>query len=83
AAGISDSGEITDTTLAAAEQRSRMMAAANRSYLVADSTKFGRPAPIRIPRPESLTALIVDHAPPRQIADSIVAQGLEIIVAAQ
>jgi DeoR family glycerol-3-phosphate regulon repressor len=83
AAGISDSGEITDTTLAAAEQRSRMMAAANRSYLVADSTKFGRLAPIRIPRPESLTALIVDHPPPRRIADSIVAQGLEIIVAAQ
>lgn len=83
AAGISDAGEITDLTSAAAELRSRMLGAANRSYLVADRTKFGRLTPIRIPRPGSLTALIVDHEPPPKIAASLGAQGLEIIVARQ
>jgi DeoR/GlpR family transcriptional regulator of sugar metabolism len=81
AAGISEDGEITDFTRVAAEQRSRMLRAAKRAYLVADRSKFGRLTPIRIPDAELATAIIVDAMPASPFAEAFQARGTEIMVA--
>jgi DeoR family glycerol-3-phosphate regulon repressor len=80
--GLSHSGEITDYVRAAAEQRSRMILAADRAYILVDHTKFGRLTPIRIPEAERATALILDREPPTMMADSLARRGLHTIVAA-
>ena len=66
---------------AAAEQRSRMILAADRAYFLVDHTKFGRLTPIRITEAVRATALIVDREPPMLMADSLARQGVHIIVA--
>jgi DeoR family glycerol-3-phosphate regulon repressor len=81
AAGISEDGEVTDFTRVAAEQRGRMLSAARRAYLVADSSKFGRLTPIRIPNAELAAGLIVDSEPPEPLAAAFRERGTEIIVA--
>ena len=82
AAGISEDGEVTDFTRVAAEQRSRMLRAAKRAYLVADGSKFGRLTPIRIPDTERAAGLIVDIAPPASMSEGFQARGMDVIVAA-
>jgi DeoR/GlpR family transcriptional regulator of sugar metabolism len=79
--GLSHAGDVTDYVLAAAEQRSRMILAASRAYILVDHTKFGRLTPIRIAEAERAAALIVDCAPPPMMAESIEGQGLQLIVA--
>ncbi len=80
AAGISPAGEVTDYTRAAAEQRGRMILAGGHSYIVADSTKFGRLTPIRIGQAGAAAGLITDRQPPDGIADALAARGTRIIV---
>jgi DeoR/GlpR family transcriptional regulator of sugar metabolism len=81
AGGLSHGGEITDYVRAAAEQRSRMLLAAGRAYILVDHTKFGRLTPIRIAEAERAAALIVDRAPPVMMAESLERRGLSTIVA--
>ncbi|HEX8665716.1 MAG TPA: DeoR/GlpR family DNA-binding transcription regulator [Beijerinckiaceae bacterium] len=80
--GLSHGGDVTDYTLAAAEQRSRMILAASRAYILVDHTKFGRLTPIRIAEAERATALIVDRDPPAMMAESLERRGVQAIVAA-
>ncbi|MGO4724606.1 MULTISPECIES: DeoR/GlpR family DNA-binding transcription regulator [unclassified Inquilinus] len=79
--GLSADGEVTDYTRAGAEQRSRMAAAAGRAYFVLDHGKFGRLTPLRIPRLEAATGLIVDARPPAPTAEALERKGLELIIA--
>ncbi|MGU3537349.1 DeoR/GlpR family DNA-binding transcription regulator [Methylobacterium sp. A54F] len=81
AGGLSAAGDITDFTVLATEQRSRMLAAAAQPCIVADSTKFGRLTPIRLNPIPAGTTLIVDAQPPEPMADALVRRGLDLLVA--
>lgn len=80
--GLSPDGEVTDFTRNGAEQRSRMIAMAARAYFLLDSSKFGRLTPLRIPRFEAATAVIVDARPPQAICEALERRGPGLIVAA-
>jgi DeoR/GlpR family transcriptional regulator of sugar metabolism len=81
AGGLSHGGDITDYARAAADQRSRMIAAAGRAYILLDHTKFGRLTPIRIVEVGRAAGLIVDREPPKLMAEALAGRGLPIIVA--
>lgn len=78
--GLSPDGEVTDFTRSGAEQRSRMVATAAKAYFVLDSSKFGRLTPLRIPRFELATGVIVDVRPPQPICDALERRGPGLIV---
>ena len=79
--GLSPDGEVTDYTRIGAEQRSRMISAAPRAYLVLDRTKFGRLTPLRIPGFEAAAAVIMDVPPPLPILEGLLRRGLRAMVA--
>jgi DeoR family glycerol-3-phosphate regulon repressor len=79
--GVSPSGEITDYTRPAAEQRARMILAASSAYLVADRVKFGRLTPIRIGYAEAAAGLIVDCEPPVGLREALELKGMTLLVA--
>lgn len=79
--GLSPDGEVTDFTRNGAEQRSRMIAMAAKTYFILDSSKFGRLTPLRIPRFESATGVIVDARPPQAICEALERRGPGLIVA--
>ncbi|MBY0260670.1 DeoR/GlpR family DNA-binding transcription regulator [Methylobacterium sp.] len=81
AGGIAPSGEITDFAPFPTELRIRMLAAAERGYVVADRTKFGRMTPIRLTPIPAGTGLIVDAEPPVPMREALTARGLTVIVA--
>ncbi|KQP62180.1 DeoR/GlpR family DNA-binding transcription regulator [Methylobacterium sp. Leaf112] len=81
AGGISPDGEITDFAPLPTELRVRMLAAAERGYVVADSTKFGRLTPLRLAPIPLGTGLIVDAEPPLPMRDALSQRGLTLIVA--
>lgn len=81
AGGLSEEGEVTDYTRAGAEQRARMVEAAERAYFVIDRTKFGRLTPIRIANAGTATGFVVDVEPPRRMAGCWAARGQQVIVA--
>lgn len=80
--GLSPDGEVTDFTRHGAEQRSRMIAMAAKAYFILDSSKFGRLTPLRIPRFEAATGVIVDARPPQAICEALERRGPGLIVAA-
>ncbi|MEI6573373.1 MAG: DeoR/GlpR family DNA-binding transcription regulator [Alphaproteobacteria bacterium] len=63
AGGISETGEFTDFTRLAAEQRARMAAAAKAAYVLADHTKFSKRTPVPIPIAPPIAGLITDGLP--------------------
>lgn len=81
AGGIAPSGEITDFAPFPTELRIRMLAAAERGYVVADRTKFGRMTPIRLAPIPAGTGLIVDAEPRAPMREALTARGLTVIVA--
>lgn len=81
AGGLSEAGDVTDFTRAAAELREQMIASAGRAFVVADRTKFGRLTPIRIGGTERLAGLIVDAAPPAGIAEALATKEIRVAVA--
>lgn len=79
--GLSPDGEVTDFTRNGAEQRSRMIAMAAKAYFILDSSKFGRLTPLRIPRFEGATGVIVDTRPAPAICEALARRGPGLIVA--
>ena len=79
--GITDSGDVTDFTRTGSELRTRMIAAARSTAVVADHTKFGRTAPVKIAGLETVRWLIADAAPPRALRSTLEAKGLTVLVA--
>jgi len=82
AGGLTAEGDITDYSRAGAEQRRRMMAAAARSWVLMDRTKFGRLTPVRLDtggdRP---VGLIVDAEPPVAARRALTRRKIALIVA--
>jgi DeoR/GlpR family transcriptional regulator of sugar metabolism len=81
AGGLSQTGDITDFTRLAAEQRARMIASAAKAYVVADNSKFGRLTPIRITGTEQVAGIIVDARPGRALIQALARRGVRLLVA--
>ncbi|KAB1070287.1 DeoR/GlpR transcriptional regulator [Methylobacterium planeticum] len=81
AGGISAAGEVTDFALIPSDLRARMLASAERAYIVADRTKFDRLTPIRLQPIPRGTGLIVDAAPPPPMAAALAERGIEVLIA--
>ncbi|GJE18275.1 DeoR/GlpR family DNA-binding transcription regulator [Methylobacterium marchantiae] len=81
AGGLSMAGDITDFAPIPTETRIRMLASAERGFVVADRTKFGRLTPIRLAPIPPGTGLIVDAEPPEQMRNALIGRGLELTVA--
>ena len=79
--GISPEGEFTDYTRLAAEQRHVMMKSGQSVYILADQNKFARGTPVRIAPVAQIAGLIVDEAPPPQLARAFAQQQWPVIVA--
>jgi DeoR family glycerol-3-phosphate regulon repressor len=54
---------------------------ADRAIVVADATKFGRHAPVRVEAAGVIDTLVTDAAPPRDIADFLGEAGVRVLVA--
>ncbi|MCF6125278.1 DeoR/GlpR transcriptional regulator [Mesorhizobium sp. M7A.F.Ca.CA.001.07.2.1] len=78
---LSPDGEVTDFTRAGAEQRSRMIALAAKTYFVLDSSKFAKLTPLRIPNFQHAAGVIVDAKPQADIAEALARKGPELMVA--
>jgi DeoR family glycerol-3-phosphate regulon repressor len=64
-----------------AEFSREIMARAARTIVAADATKFGRRAPIRVAAPDEIGTLVTDETPPADIAASLAAANVEIVIA--
>lgn len=82
AGGLTPDGEVTDYSRAGAEQRRRMMAAAARTWLLIDHTKFGRLTPVRLEtaggRP---VGLVVDAEPPPAVRKGLARRRIDLVIA--
>ncbi|HBG98343.1 MAG TPA: DeoR/GlpR transcriptional regulator [Rhodobacteraceae bacterium] len=58
-----------------------IIAAAEQSILVADATKFGRAAPIRLTDPAEIDRLVTDAVPPSPIGAMLRAAEVEVVLA--
>lgn len=81
ASALTDDPWLMDYTRDAAEMRGAMLALARTPVLLADHTKFGRPAPVRIAEIDKVKHLIVDRRPGGTMAEGLQAMGIELIVA--
>src|SRR5436309_10894 len=78
--GFAEDGGMTDYSVLAAETRGKMILA-GRAYLLADSTKFARRTPFRVPNMDKCAGVIVDRMPDRALAAAWAAWDWNIIVA--
>lgn len=78
--GVDEEGCLTDYTRAGAATRSALLNAAERGFLMADSSKFGRALPSRIAGDGQAAGLLVDRIPPEPIASALAARGIRIMV---
>lgn len=76
--GFDEDGEPTDYSRAAAEMRGQMILS-GRTYLVADSSKFDRRTPFRIPHFSRAFGLIVDRAPSDRVSRRWKERGLTVL----
>jgi DeoR family glycerol-3-phosphate regulon repressor len=81
AGGLSADGQPTDVSRLGAEQRKRMIAAAQRAYFILESSALQRDMPVRIEGLDSATGIIVDRQPEQHVASAVSARGLEMLVA--
>ncbi len=64
-----------------AEFSREIMARADKTLVAADATKFGRRAPIRLAGPAAIHLLVTDAAPPPEIAETLAAASVELVIA--
>lgn len=64
-----------------AEFSREIMARATQTVIAADATKFGRRAPIRVASADEIDLLVTDAAPPAEIAESLAAASVRVVVA--
>ena len=79
--GLSGDVEVTDFSRTAGAQRVAMLAAAARSFFVADRTKFGRAGPARVTWSRPPAGFIVDAPPPEPLAVALRRRRIPVIVA--
>jgi len=81
--GVSAHAGLSTTNLQEAQMMAQMIESAQRTVVVADSSKFGRNAFAHIARLDAITALVTDTAPDPELAEVLTAAGVEIVVAAE
>jgi DeoR family glycerol-3-phosphate regulon repressor len=79
AGGLDAKGQLTDYTRAGAATRSALLSAAERGFMMADSSKFGLSLPSRIAGDEHIAGLLVDRVPPEPIASALAERGIKIV----
>ena len=79
--GLSDAGLFTDFSREGVALRDRMIEVASRAFLLADFSKIGTLAPVRLTRSAQAERLITDKKPPDAVFDTLVEQGLIVQVA--
>lgn len=72
---------LMDYTREAAELRAQMLASARTVVLLADRTKFGRVAPVKVANFDKVTHIVTDAAPPADLARGLRAFTAEVLVA--
>ncbi|MDX9860067.1 MAG: DeoR/GlpR family DNA-binding transcription regulator [Rhodospirillales bacterium] len=72
---------LMDFSREAAEIRGQMLAMARWPVVLADHTKFGRTAPVRVPNLERVRHIVVDKAPGGAFADALKRLDAEVLVA--
>ena len=77
-----DSTGITESSMPIAEMKKRMMAAARRTVLLVDRSKFGQRSFARIAGLDGIDAVVTDAEPSRDLRDALRDAGVELIVAA-
>jgi len=80
--GVSAQAGLSTTNLQEAQMMAQMIESAQRTIVVADSSKFGRKAFAHIARLDAIAALVTEIAPDTELADVLTAAGVEIVVAA-
>lgn len=80
AGGITADAFLTDYSRLAAEVRSRMIVTASTAVVVADHSKFGLVAPVRIRDFEKVRYLITELAPDKALRRALAARGPELVV---
>lgn len=79
---ISPQGLLMDFSREEGELHSLMIRSAQTVIVVADHTKFGRHAPVRVQSLERVTCLVTDRAPERPMAETLSSLSVKIVVAA-
>lgn len=79
--GITAKAGFTTTNLQEAQMMAEMIASAQRTIVVADSSKFGRSAFAHIVRLDAVSMLITDHSPDPELLDALAAAQVELAVA--
>lgn len=77
-----DAAGITESSIPIAEMKKRMMAAARRTVLLADASKFGQRSFARIAGLPGIQAVITDAEPEPDLREVLRNAGVELIVAA-
>ncbi len=72
---------LSDFSREMAELRGRMLVQGRTAVLLADHTKFGRTAPVRVQHAEEITHLVVDRPLSGGLADDVAAAGLVVLTA--
>jgi len=78
--GVDEEGFLTDYTRTGATTRSALIKAAERGFLMADSSKFGRVLPSRIAGDAQCAGLLVDRELPLPIAMALGARGIRVVI---
>jgi len=81
--GVSARGGLTTTNLEEAQMMAEMIGSAQRTIVVADSSKFGRSAFAHIVRLDAVEMLITDRTPDAEVCDALSAAAVEVVVASQ
>jgi len=79
--GAIDRDGLMDFYLQEAEFSRAVMARADQTIVVADHSKFGSHAPVKVCGFEAVDLLITDRAPPPELAERVAAAGTKLLVA--
>lgn len=77
-----DASGITESSMPIAEMKKRMMAAARRTVLLLDRSKFGQRSFVRIARLADIHTVITDAEPDQDLRDALRDAGVELMVVA-
>ncbi len=77
--GISDRGEFMDFHLCEAEFSRTLMQQAQKTLIVADHSKFGQVACVKVCDPQQVDVLFTDRGPPTPLADHLAEAGIAVI----
>ena len=78
--GITEDG-VSTSMIEEATMMAGMIAAARRTIVISDKTKFGRLAFAVVAPLDQLDVLVTDEEPPRELKDALEAAGVRIVVA--